>query len=222
MDQPGLDADRHLAALEGLRRINWLSRSGALFWPALTRLARQADEDRPLRVLDLATGGGDVPLRLARRARQLGLPIEFAACDKSARAVTHAADSAEVAGERLSCFVWDIGEGVPEGYDVLMCSLFLHHLGERQALTFLAQLRVAARRAILINDLLRTPLGFVFAWAGTRVLTGSSVVHVDSLLSVQSAFTIHEIRGMANDAGMASASLTKRWPERFLLEWYRA
>jgi hypothetical protein len=61
MDQPGLDPARHRQALRGLRRINFWSRSAGILWPALAGLARAAQ--RPLRVLDQATGGGDVPNR---------------------------------------------------------------------------------------------------------------------------------------------------------------
>src|SRR5437763_3343791 len=81
MDQPGLDPVRHRQALAGLRRINFFSGSAGILWPPLAALAYGAA--RPVRVLDLATGGGDVPIRLWRRARRAGLPLEVEACDVS-------------------------------------------------------------------------------------------------------------------------------------------
>ena len=68
MDQPDLDASRHLQALAALRRVNWLSRTAAIVWSAIRPLAR-SQADRPLRVLDVASGGGDVTLGVWRRAR---------------------------------------------------------------------------------------------------------------------------------------------------------
>jgi hypothetical protein len=74
MDQPELDLGEHVRALRGLRRINVLSRTGSVLWPAISRLARQKrDSDAPLRVLDIAAGGGDTPIALARWAARAGL-----------------------------------------------------------------------------------------------------------------------------------------------------
>ena len=66
MDQPGLDEQLHRKALRGLRRVNWFSRSSGILWSAILGLARQV-ESRPLRVLDIACGGGDVTMAIADR-----------------------------------------------------------------------------------------------------------------------------------------------------------
>src|SRR5581483_8226293 len=73
MDQPGLAPDRHRRALCGLARINGWSGSARLLWPAVRALAR---EKGSVRLLDLATGAGDVPLRLWRKARRAGVRLE--------------------------------------------------------------------------------------------------------------------------------------------------
>src|SRR5437868_11693552 len=88
MDQPDLDPRRHVEALRGLERINALSGSARLLWPPVRELARKAAA--PLRLLDVATGAGDVPLRLWRRARKAGVALTVAGCDRSACAVGHA------------------------------------------------------------------------------------------------------------------------------------
>src|SRR5439155_5152985 len=89
MDRPGLDPAEHRAALAALARINRLSRSAGVLWPPIARLARAAG--RPVRVLDVATGAGDVPIRLAHEAEaDGGLPITFEGCDISPTAVGEA------------------------------------------------------------------------------------------------------------------------------------
>jgi hypothetical protein len=86
MDDPALDPVEHRRALAGLARINAVSGSAKVLWPALRTLARQ--HARPLRVLDIATGSGDVPLALHRLAVKENLPITFAGCDLSPVAIT--------------------------------------------------------------------------------------------------------------------------------------
>ncbi len=194
MDQPGLDAEQHRQALRGLARINWLSGSDRILWQPIRRLALHK-HGQPLRVLDLATGAGDVPIRLHQRASRAGLAITFAGADICPTAIEHARAQAQQRGADIDFFCIDtLSAALPADYDVLTCSLFLHHLDRGPALDLLARMGRAARRMVLINDLVRSPLGYWLAWLGTRVLTTSAIVHVDGPLSVRAAFTIAEAR----------------------------
>jgi hypothetical protein len=102
-----------------------------------------------------------------------------------------------------------------------MCSLFLHHLDEVQAVAFLAWLREAARELVLVNDLERGWAGLVLAHLGTRLLSTSGVVHTDGPRSVEAAFTPAEALALAEKAGLAGARVGRRWPFRYLLSWRR-
>jgi hypothetical protein len=220
MDQPGLDPGRHRQALRGLGRINFWSGSASILWPPLAALARATS--RPVRVLDLATGGGDVPIRLGRRARRAGLPISVDGCDVSPVAVEHAKRQAERDGAGVSFFVADALAGeLPSGYDAVVCSLFLHHLTEDQAVGLLRRMAAAAGLLVLVNDLVRSRAGLLLARVGTRLLSRSPVVHVDGPRSVEGAFTIAEAKELAGRAGLGGTTIVRRWPCRFLLTWQR-
>src|SRR5439155_20407366 len=88
MDDPGLDPAAHRHALAGLARLNAWGRAAAVLFPPLRDLARPLG--RPLRVLDVATGSGDVPRQLRDRATRDGLEFRIDACDISPVAVDHA------------------------------------------------------------------------------------------------------------------------------------
>jgi 2-polyprenyl-3-methyl-5-hydroxy-6-metoxy-1,4-benzoquinol methylase len=219
MDDPGLEPARHAEALTALARINWISGSDRILWNPLKSLARSVP-GRTLRVLDVATGGGDVPIRLWRRARQAGLEMEFHGTDISSTALEIAKKRARVAGAEVAFFRTDIqSERIPDGFDVLTCSLFLHHLSSEQALALLRNMRAAAGQMVLVNDLRRSRTGLLLAWLGTRLLTMSPVARVDGPLSVRAAFTASEVRTLAEQADMANAEVCRRWPCRFLLMW---
>lgn len=218
MDQPGLDAQRHRQALRGLGRINFWSRSAEILWRPLRNL--QSDLGRSIRVLDLACGGGDVLWRLANKARRAGLPMEFAGCDISRVAFEYARERTHSAKVNLSFFVTDVlREPLPAGFDVIVSSLFLHHLTDEQAVLLLKKMADQAERLILVNDLLRSPLGLLLAYVGTRLLSLSPVVHCDGPRSVAGAFTRSEMSALAGRAGLEGATLAERWPRRFLLSW---
>jgi 2-polyprenyl-3-methyl-5-hydroxy-6-metoxy-1,4-benzoquinol methylase len=215
MDQPDLEVARHQQALRALSRINALSNSAGILWPPLVSLA--AATPHPLLILDIATGGGDVPLRLWKRARRRGVSLQIEGCDLSPVAIDHARAAATAAKADIHFFVHDILAGPPPGkYDVAVCSLFLHHLEEDQAVTLLRHMAIAAP-VILVNDLERGVLGWSLAWLGTRLLTSSHVVHVDGPRSVAGAFKLGEAKALADRAGLRDVELTRHWPCRFRL-----
>jgi SAM-dependent methyltransferase len=217
MDDPSLDAALHERALVGLERINRVSTTAHALWGPLKRIAR----GQRLRVLDLACGAGDVAIALHERARRAGLPIDVAACDLSTRALDHARRRAQARGVDLDLFRCDVlKDRFPEGFDVYVSTLFLHHLRESEAVELLR--RMATGRALLVSDLVRSPLGYWAARLGTRFLTRSPIVHADAPASVEGAFTTTELHALADAAGLSGARIRPQWPFRMLLEWERA
>ncbi len=223
MDQPGLSDAEHRQALAGLRRVNLLSTSVSRLWSALRSLAPVDPQHPALRVLDVACGGGDVAIRLAQRARQQRIPMTINGCDLSPTALQVAGQASQLAGlPQMRFFEQDaLGDPLPQDYDVIMCSLFLHHLEGDDALKLMRAMSTAARRAILIDDLQRTRWGYALCWVGCRILTRSKIVHVDGPLSVQGAFTIPEVQSLADQSGLHGATIQRHWPQRFLLSWER-
>jgi 2-polyprenyl-3-methyl-5-hydroxy-6-metoxy-1,4-benzoquinol methylase len=221
MDDPGLDPQRHREALRGLEHINRASAPARSFRKALLTLA----QERPgtaVRVLDVATGAGDTPIRLAQWARRTGVALHLAGCDRSRVAVDYARSRAAEAGVTVTFAVRDVlADGLPGGHDALTCSLFLHHLAEAQAVWLLRNMSRATRRLVLVNDLSRGPLGYLAAEVGSRLLSRSEVVHADGPASVRAGFTPREARELAAAAGLSGASVRRCWPFRWLLTWRR-
>lgn len=223
MDQPGLDAGLHAQALGALERINRLSRTARALWRPIRALARERSGSRPLRVLDVASGGGDVAIALARQAARERIDLWVEGCDISERAVDYARRSALRRGAANIAFRQRdvLRESLPQGFDVIVSSLFLHHLDEQDAGRLLRGMADAAERLALISDLRRTRVGYLLATLVSRVVTRSPVVRVDGPLSVAAAFTPDEVLEMARRNGMAEATLKWIWPQRFLLAWRR-
>lgn len=221
MDQADLDEARHFDALRGLARINRWSRTAATIWKPIKQW--QGEQGRPMRVLDVATGGGDVLYDLARRAQRAKLPIAFSGCDISSRAIHFAQSRAKQHGLDVEFFVADaLNDLFPTGFDILISSLFLHHLSDDEAVSLLRRMRAACESMVLISDLRRTRRGLWLARYATRVLSRSPVVHTDGCRSVQNAFTNSEIIEIARQAGLQGAVVENCWPQRFLLCWRKA
>lgn len=219
MDEPGLDPARHRLALTALGRVNRASLAAARVWRAVRGLARSGA--RPVRVLDVACGGGDVLVGVARRARRHGVDVELTGCDVSPVALAYASERS-VATEPVRWIARDVlAKDLPGRHDLVCCALFLHHLERSQAVALLRKMADATDHTLLVQDLKRSRLGYVLAWGALHVLTTSDVARTDGPISVRAAFTLGEARDLAADAGLERAEVRACWPERFTLTWTR-
>ncbi|MFZ4733959.1 MAG: methyltransferase domain-containing protein [Pirellulales bacterium] len=223
MDDPGISPIDHLDALRALARINGVSRTAArLAAKAGVILATGSGATGTALVVDVACGGGDVTLELARRLqRRHGPRIRVVGLDVSARAIERCRRLA--AGQRVppTFAVHDvIADGCPP-CDVVVNSLFLHHLDDTTASRILGDMATAARRGVIVSDLVRSRVGLALAVVGTTLLASSRVARVDGPLSVRAARTPREYRRLCTDAGLQRAVIRRTWPERVLIEWRR-
>ncbi|MGH9548777.1 MAG: methyltransferase domain-containing protein, partial [Terriglobales bacterium] len=184
MDDPALAEDQHIAALRSLSRLNAFSNSAQLLWNEIKKSAgRNAGEK--IRVLDIATGGGDLPIRLLQFASDENINLEISGVDKSPTALAFAhklaAGQPGLKFEQLDIFA----DELPRDYDVIMCSLFIHHLDPEEAIALFQKMGRAARKLVLVNDLVRSRWTLGIVWLGSRLLSNSPVVRFDSTASVR-------------------------------------
>lgn len=220
MDDPSLDRLQHLKALVDLEKLNRIGGSASLLWSPLRKLA-QANRTA-LKVLDIGTGGGDIPRALESRARKSGLSMRIDGCDRSHRAVEHARNKAQEVDCPSGFFQLDaVTQELPESYDIILCSLLTHHMDENDVILLMKKMSRAARQAFFINDLSRSHLNLLLVKTATRLLSNSPVVQYDGPASVLAAYTAAEMKDMAAKAGLSSFRLNEKFPCRLLLEWYR-
>lgn len=218
MDDSSLEVGHHHSALQGLQLINILSGIAGQNFRALAGLAEGGGS--PLKVLDIATGGGDIPIALAKKVKRRNLPFKIAACDKSQTAMDYARLIAKKKNINIDFFQHDISiGGIPAGYDVISCNLFLHHLPVLQTYKFLKNISRAARIGVIVNDLQRCWPGLILSFCVPPLLTASAVVHQDGIQSVRAAYSLWEIKRIAERAGLKGSQIRRMWPFRYQLVW---
>lgn len=219
MDDPNLGEAEHRAALQGLARVHRLTGTAGRLWRPIERLFHERNT-RQLSVMDVGCGDGLLLRKLARRATAKGLTLRLIGCDFSPRALHLCQRDAAADNLAIELHQVDVtSASLPHGADVIINSLFLHHFSDMQVIAIMQQFRAQARRLVVVEDLLRSRLGYGLCWLGVHLLTRSRVVHVDGLLSVQAAFSMPEMQSVLQQAGMSTAKIYKHWPERFMVEW---
>ena len=174
----------------------------------------------PVRILDIASGAGDIPIATvaARKTcrREIGNPGNRYQSQKHRIRPRQADRSQASIGFMCTNALTD---ELPRDFDVVMCSLFLHHLSNEDAAKLLQRMASATRCLGLVSDLRRSSYGLFLAYAASRLLSRSPVVHVDAVRSVRAAFTMDELGRLADEAGIPPERISRQWPARMLLTW---
>jgi len=198
MDRPDAspaELESALKSLWGLNRYFGSYRIVSLF------LRRWMKPREHLRVLDLATGSADIPRLIADYARKIGASVEIAAVDFQPSTVEMARRWSAGYPE-ISCECADVLTfSAPERFDMVICSLALHHFSDEDAVRLLRRCRELSRRFVLVSDLRRGALAAIGVYLLTALIFHDRMTRADGRASAQRAFSFGELRGLALRAG---------------------
>ena len=198
MDRPQPVTAELASDLRNLRQLNRHFGSYALITHFLRRWIQPGAQ---LRVLDLATGSGDIPRLVVENARTVGATITVDAVDQQTSTLEIArglsADYPEIdfkEGDVLSF-------GEDRQYDIVLCSLALHHFDEAAAVRLLERCRRLSRKFVLVSDLRRGFLATAGVYLLTALIYREPMTRTDARLSAERAFSFREFGSLAERAG---------------------
>ena len=153
------------------------------------------------RILDLATGAGDLPRELVKWARKRNIEISVDAVDfqPSTLAIAKALSPGfpEITWKEADIRTFE----APEAYDLVTCSLALHHFSEEDAVKVLARCWALSRRWMLVSDLERSVPASAAIWLLTQFFYREPMTRYDARVSAQRAFSSRELLSLAKAAG---------------------
>jgi SAM-dependent methyltransferase len=232
MDGADFGADEYVATLQQLELINRLTNG---YGPTIAAVARAARKQgpaltenggspaRPLRVLDVGFGYGDTLRALREWSLKAGVALELSGIELNPEA-TRLAKAATPAGMKIDFFTGDFFELAPDaGYDLVINSLFMHHLDDAQLVRTLGWMTRSCRVGWFVNDLHRHAIPYHFIRLVTRALRTSRLIRNDAPLSVARAFVRSDWLGYLAAAGVPRESVDIRWhwPFRFGVSYDR-
>lgn len=187
------------------------------------RLRQRAAVGDVGRVLDVGTGGADLPRRLLGWARADGLPVEIVAIDPDERAIDFARRRPPVAGLELRAVSTRELARSGDWFDVVMSNHVLHHLDGREFGALLAdsEALVAPGGVAVHGDIERTRYGYVAFWLGTMPfepnLLRGSFIRPDGLTSIRRSHTAAELAGVLPEGWRVRRGI----PSRLEVVWER-
>jgi 2-polyprenyl-3-methyl-5-hydroxy-6-metoxy-1,4-benzoquinol methylase len=197
MDRPQPVSAELKSDLSNLRQLNRYFGSYRLLEYFLRRWLKPRTR---MRIVDLATGSGDIPRLIVDHARKINAEVTIDAVDQQASTIEIARGLSRDYPE-IEFVPGDVLTFSHEPYDMVLCSLALHHFAENDAVILLKRCRALSKQYVLVSDLRRGWL----ASAGVRLLTAlvfrQEMTQVDARLSAARAFSFSEMRSLAERAG---------------------
>lgn len=164
-------------------------------------------------LLDVGAGSGDVSLTAARQIRPPA-QIRVTLMDRMPAHLPRNG-TGTVAGDALALPFLD------NSFDLVTCSLLIHHLEREQIVQFVNQALRVARVAVLLNDLRREPLHLALMYAGYP-LFARLTLH-DGIASVRRAYTPQELKSILGNTDAASVEMENRYLYRMgIIVWKNA
>ena len=211
LDEADLHPDELAAVLRDLARFNggMFGHRPILAW--LERAVNAAGRERPLTVLDVGCGYGDLLRAIRKRARRRGWDMRLIGLDVSRESI-RVAESVTVPGDAIDYRTGNVFEFVPTApVDFVVSSLLAHHLTDAMIVDFLRWMESTARRGWLLCDLQRHRLSYEFiGFAGKLTRLHRAVIH-DGRISVARALTRAEWIDRIAAAGIARDAVALRW-----------
>jgi ubiquinone/menaquinone biosynthesis C-methylase UbiE len=211
LDGPLDDLTALVGNLRDLRRINQRLGGVDASAAAIDALAAHRDE---LTVLDVGTGGGDVPLALIERARNRGRRFRIVGIDSRPEVLAAAvlANPGLTATDDVELHVAD-GRTLPfadRSFDIAHASMVVHHMDPADALIVLKEMGRVARLGVVINDLQRSRLSWTAAWVIGHLLTRNRLTRHDAPLSVRRSYRPTEMAALLATANLIPVRTIRR------------
>lgn len=173
--------------------LNWLE--GILFTPSLPR---------PLCILDVGCGYGDTLRRIGQWAAKRGIAVDLIGLDINPDTVSIAAEATPPAS-RIRWVASNIFDYTPTNpIQVVVSSLFTHHLVESDIVRFLQWMERNATLGWFITDLSRAAIPYHFLRIFTKLAGLHPFVQNDGPVSVKRAFVPEDWQRMCAAAGVSA------------------
>ncbi len=195
-DQPvSIELERDL---ERIRQLNRWFGSYRLVSGFIRNWIKPTDK---LRIVDLATGSGDIPRLIVDHARKIGAKVEIDALDRQPATLeiarTLSADYPEISYREANILEWSS----VEAYDITLCTLALHHFSNEDAVRLLHRCRKVSKKFVLVSDLRRSFSLIAGVYLLTTLIFCEPMTRYDARLSALRAFSFSEMRDLAVRAG---------------------
>lgn len=194
-----------------LRDLEKVNRTVLSYRPTLGWLEQFASPaSASLHIVDVGSGGGDTLRRIERWAEHRKLSVRLTGIDLNPHAARAAREfsgpTTRIKWITSDAFSWRPSQPV----DLIISSLFTHHLSDGEIAGFLEWMEQTATRGWFINDLSRGRVPYHLFKLLARVMRWHRFVQHDGPVSILRSFTTEDWRRYLREAGLDSLPIQIR------------
>ena len=216
MDDFSMEGDILAEALDKIAGINRLLGGNKITLEGLERLLADKNKGSQISILDVGCGNGDMLRTIAEYGKSNGFEFQLHGIDANAYTINYARMLSS-GYKNIQYLCEDIFDEIKQDrqYDVILCTLTLHHFKDNEILKLLEGFRKQAVIGIVINDLHRSKLAYYLFIAVCKVFRLNHMSKDDGLVSILRAFKKADLLNYASQLNIKKYTLRWRWAFRY-------
>lgn len=201
--------------LDKLEIINRLLGGNKVTIKGLKELLKNKSKNKIITIVDLGCGHGDILRDIAKFGRKNNYTFRLIGIDANIAAIDYAkelsCEYSELSFKAIDIFSDDFKK---QSYDIVLCTLFLHHFKNNELISFLKMAIERATIGVVVNDLHRHKLAYyLFKLIGFFVK--NKMIREDGLTSILRAFKKKDLENISKQIKVYF-SIQWKWAFRYL------
>lgn len=178
------------------------------------KLIKKLPKEKELVIADLGCGNGDMLRRVSKLGKKLGYRFKLIGIDANKDSIQYAT-LLSLGFDNITYLQMNIfsDEFKALHYDIVLSTLFLHHLNDEEILDKLHLLKDQASTGIVVNDLHRNKLAY-FLFNVISFFINNKIIRNDGLVSIRRGFKKEELQYFADQLQLKS-DITWKWAFRY-------
>ena len=216
MDDFSMKGDLAKETLHKIAQINRLLGGNRVTLKGVAALIRDIPPAQTITILDAGCGNGDMLRQLADLGAQQQRKFQLTGVDANPATVTHARELSQSYPD-IHYYCGDIMEpSFPQQqYDIILCTLTLHHFKEKEIRHLVKLFRKQAKTGVVINDLHRSALAYRLFQLVCFAFNLNHMVKTDGQVSILRGFKRKELHHLSAELNISQYSLQWKWAFRY-------
>jgi len=176
----------------------------------------RSKNDGQITILDVGCGNGDMLRTLADFASKKQLNFKLVGIDANEFTINHARQLS-IGYPNISYSCADIFEEIKQEkvYDVILCTLTLHHFKDEEIITLMKGFKATSALGIVVNDLHRSKIAYYLFTALCFVFGLNQMSKDDGLVSILRGFKKQDLLSYSRQLNFNTYVLKWKWAFRY-------
>ncbi|MBO9730143.1 MAG: methyltransferase domain-containing protein [Chitinophaga sp.] len=216
MDDFNMEGALLKETLQKIAQINRLLGGNRITVKGVAALIKDIPADQTISIVDVGCGNGDMLRQLSSYGKKINRRFELIGIDANLTTVTYARELSRQYPD-IQYYCQDIMAPAfrEQRYDIILCTLTLHHFTEKEIRHLMTIFREQARIGIVVNDLHRSALAYRLFQLICLVFNLNSMVRADGQVSILRGFKKKELHHLSAELNIGAYSLQWKWAFRY-------